>query len=72
MEALDLMYYTITVTLLVFLGTLLYVLYQLSIFFANLRKFMLQLQALPLAARIAAGSIQSTLLSLVVKLFGRK
>lgn len=71
MEAIELMYYTITTALVIFIIAMIFVIYQLSLIFRAIRRFVWQLQTLPLFTKIAAGSIQAQLLTLVLKLFKR-
>lgn len=69
MEAIELMYYTITAAGIVFIVGLIFVIYQLSLLFALVRAFIWQLQKFPM---VAAGTLQAGLLSAVLKLIRRR
>ncbi len=65
MEAIELMYYTITAFLIVFTIALVFLIYQLTLFFALIKTLIWQLQKFPL---LAAGTIQAGFMSFILKL----
>lgn len=72
MEAVELMYYTITTTLIIITVGIVAIIFQISLFFITLRRLLLKAQNISTYTKFISAGIKSGLLSLILNLFRKK